>query len=72
MLVAFTFVAFVSCQDDDAVEPNRNLSVDLTSATMRVGNDLVLTPIFSNFTSQQEYEWEVSDSSVIVISNVSR
>ena len=72
MLVAFTFAAFVSCQDDDAVEPNRNLSVDLTSATMRVGNDLVLTPIFSNYTSQQEYEWEVSDSSVIVISNISR
>ena len=66
----FTFTA---CEEDEVLEPEREVALNLEYAHMTVGNDLVLTPLFGNIQSPMaEYKWEVSDSTVIEISSVAK
>lgn len=48
------------------------LAIELDFARLKVGQDLVLKPIFSNYTTQNDYVWEVSDPNIIKVSSVSR
>ena len=70
MLMTLMFGAVLSCSDDDQVIPERELAIDLSFSRMLVGQEMVLQPIL-DYRSQEEYNWRVSDSSVVVISSVS-
>src|SRR5690606_17196831 len=63
---------FFSCDKEDQLEPRRELAIELDFARLKVGQDLVLKPIFSNYTTQNDYVWEVSDPNIIKVSSVSR
>ncbi|WP_255702926.1 DUF4886 domain-containing protein [Antarcticibacterium sp. 1MA-6-2] len=63
---------FIACEKEDQLEePRRELAIELESARLKVGQDIVLKPIFSNYSKQQEYVWEVSDPAVLEVSSVS-
>ncbi|SOC78767.1 Ig-like domain (group 2) [Salinimicrobium sediminis] len=71
-LLLFLASPLLSCSsDDDLQEPKRPLAIDLEFARIKVGQDLVLKPRL-DINTLQDYTWEVSDSSVVVVSSVSR
>ena len=71
LIFASMLLAFTACEDDEIQEPQKAIALDLNYAHMVVGNELTLTPLIRNFkTPSKEYEWSVSDSTVIEIVSV--
>ncbi len=69
ILFAMLFT-FTSCEDPEQMEPENDLAVNLTSASMVVGKELTLKPLFQSV--NKKYTWSVSDSTVIEIQSVGK
>ncbi|WP_424493339.1 DUF4886 domain-containing protein [Salinimicrobium sp. GXAS 041] len=63
-------LTFTACEDSDEFETNNEIALDMSFARVTVGSEIVLSPLFQSVS--KEYEWEVSDSTVIEISSVGR
>ncbi|MEO2062655.1 MAG: DUF4886 domain-containing protein [Christiangramia sp.] len=71
MMVFFAaFFTLVSCDDPEQIEPKNDLAVNLTTASMVVGKELTLKPLFQQ--ASTKYSWSVSDSTVIEIESVGK
>ncbi|MEO2126952.1 MAG: DUF4886 domain-containing protein [Christiangramia sp.] len=71
MMVFFAaFFTLVSCDDPEQIEPKNDLAVNLTTASMVVGKQLTLKPLFQQ--ASTKYSWSVSDSTVIEIESVGK
>ena len=64
------FFTFTACDDPEQMEPENDLAVNLTSASMVVGKELTLKPLFQSV--NKKYNWTVSDSTVIEILSVGK
>lgn len=68
VLFAMLFT-FTSCDEqDDLVEPENPLALNLSSASLVVGKQITLKPLFQSI--DNEYTWTVSDSTVIEVMSV--
>ena len=70
ILPLFLIGSFVSCEDDEQIEPVRDLSLDMDFANVVVGKSVTLTPVYNVNRTDKEYRWTVSDSSIIEISSI--
>ncbi|WP_206601056.1 DUF4886 domain-containing protein [Christiangramia flava] len=71
MMVFFAaFFTLASCDDPEQIEPKNDLAVNLTTASMVVGKELTLKPLFQQ--ASTKYSWSVSDSTVIEIESVGK
>ena len=65
-LLAISFMA--GCEDDDSLPVENELTLNLSSADMIVGNQLTLMPRYGSVQlPQKDYEWVVSDTTVITV-----
>lgn len=67
ILFAMIFT-FTACDDPEQLEPENDLAINLTSTSLLVGKNVTLKALFQS--SSKEYEWSVSDPSVIEIQSV--
>lgn len=69
ILFAMLFT-FTACDDPEQIEPENDLAVNLSAASMVVGKELTLKPLFQSV--NKKYTWTVSDSTVIEVQSVGK
>ena len=68
LLFLLSFVLVISCEEDDSLPVENELTLNIDSAFMNVGNQITLTPRYGSVQlPQKTYEWTVSDTNIIVV-----